>query len=475
MAEATYSDLPAGGSASGDTGTVKATGGLVGFLPYIFLFSLALPILIPVGSVLLMPHRLVLLVLFVPLLLALLRGKAGRPQVFDYLFFGSAIWGTIAIFVSDGEGAVEWVGLHWLEFIGSYLIGRVCIRNSQDVIRFVRAYGFLLLLLTPFAVAESFMHRAFFLELIPNSISTVVAPERWGLRRAQVAFSHPILFGVFASTAFGLFVYAIRSVSAKIILLAAAGISTIMSLSTGALISLSIQSYLIAWELITRPSRYRWWIFSGLAVAGYIAIDLLSNRTPFHVLAEYASFSSHSAWGRIIIWEYGTQNVAEHPWFGLGLNVHNWVRPAWKSASVDNYWLMQAMTYGLPALILYAAAVFMIIRRVAIAKLAGKKNYYVRAGYLTCLGGILIASGTVHNWHAMEGLILFLFGAGVWMTWNKDAAGGETDLPAAPEQADRSPRYTRFENDSEPVAAPEVQKNPQGRKELRFSRNHETG
>ena len=97
----------------------------------------------------------------------------------------------------------------------------------------------------------------------------------------------------------------------------------------------------------------------------------------------------------------------------------------------------------------------------------------VRAGYLTCLGGILIASGTVHNWHAMEGLILFLFGAGVWMTWNKEAAGGDRNLANVAEQVSRSPKYTRFETNAEPAPARTVERPTSTKSEVRYSRNHD--
>ena len=48
--------------------------------------------------------------------------------------------------------------------------------------------------------------------------------------------------------------------------------------------------------------------------------------------------------------------VGRHPVFGIGLN--DWTRPWWraKMASFDNFWLLQAMRFGLPTLIFLALA-----------------------------------------------------------------------------------------------------------------------
>ena len=447
----------------------------VSLLPTIFMISLLIPMLIPVGPLLLMPHRIFLLLVSVPLGLRLLTGQAGRLILPDYLMIFSLLWATIALAISEGTGVaaganpVEAIGIHWIEFMGAYLLGRVCIRSAAGFVKFVKTYFVLILILLPFAALEALTFRPIYLDLMPNSIASNVMTPRWGMRRAQVAFSHPILFGVFTSTALGLFWYVLRPRIVWATGVMGAVAATVFSLSSGALISLTIQSLFIAWEFVTKRITWRWRLFLALFAVMYVAIDLLSNRTPFHVLASYASFNTGSGYARILIWNLGTANVANNPWFGLGLDIDNWERPYWKSASADNFWLVIAMQYGLPAIISFGGAVLLIIRGAAMQRFKDPVLRGCQAGFLTTMGGLVIAGGTVHYWHAILAFAMFLFGAGVWIfTTDPEAEteatgeGEDSEDPAAPVQS--TTRYSRFAPQRKmPQARPVPPPKPRGR------------
>lgn len=424
--------------------------GFIRFLPSLFVISLLIPVLIPAGSVQLMPHRVFLMLTFFPLLRGLFSGWAGPVLKLDYVLIFSVIWASISLGISEGTGAfegasaIEGIGLYWVEFFGAYLVGRVCVRSTSDFVRFTKLYALIVLILLPFAVFEAVTHKPIFLDLFPNSINPIYTRDRWGLRRAQTAFAHPILFGVFVSSAFGLFWYVLRPAVLQVTGILASTIGTVLSLSTGALISLTMQSVFIIWELVTGKLPWRWRLFAALSLAAYIIVDMISNRSPFHVLVTYASFNTGSAYARIQIWEWGTDNVRNHPWFGLGLDIGNWERPTWKSASADNFWLLTAMTYGLPSLIAYVTAVYLIVRKVARVTFTDPLARRCQAGFLTAAGGIIIAGGTVHYWHAMLAFVMFFFGTGVWMINGEAEPPDSTDTDAEPAQVPQSSRYTRF-------------------------------
>ncbi len=417
--------------------------GLIGHLMMmLFIISMLVPVWIQVGSVKLMPHRIVLILVFVPLLLQLLMGKAGKIRSFDILMMLSAAWAVLAILVNgsaQGNGLLQSMGIYVLESFGAYLLGRMTIRSAEDFIRFSRIFLAVLMILVPFAIAEAITHRAILLEMIPKSAAINQNTPRWGLRRAQTVFAHPILFGVFCSAGLGLFWYVLRSGVMRYggALLACAG--TFFSLSSGALVSITFQILFIAWERVMKQVQRRWMIFSILAALAYVLIDLLSNRTPFHVLISYATFNADTAYNRIRIWEYGIQNVWMNPWFGLGENITSWVRPSWMSSSADNYWLLLAMQYGIPCFLFVAAALAIIIRRVGLAPLADPVEQACRRGYLTAMGGLIVAGGTVHYWHGVMAFVMFFFGAGIWLI----EAGVRSRAKTAPfdmPQVDASPR-----------------------------------
>ena len=411
-------------------------------LVIIFFFSLMLPILLPVGPFLLMPHRLFLLIAFFPLVFMLFTGKAGQILLIDKLMMAGTAWACLALLVNHGASGIEPLGMHTLEFFGAYLVGRVCIRSAQDFLAFVRFFFVIVLVLAVFAAAEAITHRPILLDLIPRSIAPAETGMRWGMRRAQTVFVHPILFGAFVSTGFGLFWYVLRvkgGFGTSFFGSFMSGIATVFSLSTGALISIVMQCIFIGWDLVSRGIRKRWTIFGGLCAAAYITVDLISNRTPFHVLVTYASFNTASAYNRINIWIYGTNNVERNPIFGIGMG--DWARPTWMSASVDNFWLLLTMQFGLPMIICFIPAVLLIVRQVALRDFKTPLERACQAGFLTSLGGAALAGGTVHYWHTIMAFMLFFFASGIWMITAREDDEGDGD--AVPDDPEPSTRYTR--------------------------------
>ncbi len=403
----------------------------------IFILGIITPIWIRVGPLLLMPHRIVLLLLFVPLFFMMLTGKAGRLRLFDFLMLGSSLWAALALAVNGsvlGLSVPQQIGIYMLETFGAYMLARVAVRSVDDFLYFVKLFFIAILILVPFAVLEAVTHRALLLEVIPSGPSINRNPPRWGLRRAQTVFAHPILFGTFCSVALGLFWYALRTHFGRLSGAGLAFVGTFVSLSTGALLSGVMQAVFLAWEVTMKSVPRRWTIFAVLSAIGYVAIDLLSNRTPFHVLVSYASFNSGSAYNRILIWRYGMENVWANPMFGLGADIALWSRPSWMSSSADNYWLVVTMQFGIPCFVLLAIALYMIIRKVSLAPLTDPVAQACRAGYLIALGGLILAGGTVHFWHGVMAFVMFYFGAAVWTL--DAAAQGQADTSAEPEESD---------------------------------------
>jgi hypothetical protein len=432
---------PAGtGSGTGAAGIGRAPARARGFpgLAILFLLSLLPQISFKIGPLLLKPYRIVLLVLFLPLLVRLCLGAAGRMLAVDWLMIGASLWAALALMMNHPAGEViEPVGVVLIEFLGAYLIARVCIRSAEDFRRVVRLLFGIILVLLAFAVAESVTRQPILLQMLGQGAAAVDAGIRFGLRRAQAVFAHPIHYGAFVSAGLGLVWYALRpdaGLVRRAVCALVIALSTFFSLSAGALLAFLIQCGFIAWELVTAPNPRRWRIFAWCCLAGYVLLDLIATRTPFHTLVHHATFSSRSGYNRILIWQYGTDNVIANPFFGIGLN--DWERPGWMGSSVDNFWLLLAMQYGLPFLLLFAGALYLILRRLSRQRLPDAVDRACRAGYLTTAGGVALAGGTVHYWQAMFAFVLFIFGMGVWMI-----SGGARPAPAELAPAELGDRH----------------------------------
>jgi O-antigen ligase len=191
------------------------------------------------------------------------------------------------------------------------------------------------------------------------------------------------------------------------------------SLSAGAFLALAVQLSLIVWDFRTRRLAHRWWILGGIVVAAFVVVNILSHRTPFEVFISYLTFNEGSSYNRVLIWTYGTQEVLNHPIFGIGY--HDWERPYWMGDSVDNLWLLFAMRYGVPGIALLVLAIAAAFRNMA-AGPGVKETALYRKALLVSFVGTCFAAATVDLWNGSYTLFMFLLGAGAWIADGKSGA-----------------------------------------------------
>ncbi|MEO1686308.1 MAG: hypothetical protein AAFU61_00210 [Pseudomonadota bacterium] len=394
-----------------DTGEAKGMPTLVA----VYLASLTVPLFINVGPVLLQPYRIVLLAAFFPLV-AKAFSKDLRLRPFDYLMLAHVGWVVLSILAVHGVSRVEAAGIHVLEVVGAWMLGRAGIRNVAEFRRMVLIYFGLVMMMLPLAIFEGVTRRNLILQYLPSSPRIVYTEPRFGFRRAQVMFSHPIIYGVFVSSSLGLVWFCFETPGKFMVQSMRAGLvalATFFSLSAGALLAYIVQAGLIAYEVMFQKEVNRWRIFFWAVIIGYVTVDLLSNRTPFHILVQYGTFNSASAYNRILIFRYGMDNVWRSPIIGIGFR--DWARPFWMGDSVDNFWLLAAMRHGIPAFVFLAGAKILLMREVAKTMLTDPQERAARLGWMVSMGGIIIAGGTVHYWTAMLTMVTFLFASGAWM------------------------------------------------------------
>ena len=190
-------------------------------------------------------------------------------------------------------------------------------------------------------------------------------------------------------------------------------VATATSMSGGGLISIVVQSIVLAWDKMTTGVRRRWTIFAALVLTMYVVIDLFSSRNPFQVFVSYLTFSANSSFTRILIWQYASADVLANPIFGIGLG--DWDRPRFMGPSVDNFWLATALRYGLPAFAFLAISILVLLWRMGQAAITDTAVARARLGIVTAYAGIIISGCTVHFWNATYCWVMFLFGLGQWV------------------------------------------------------------
>jgi len=408
----------------------------------VFIIGLVSPLFFFVGPVRLSVYTIILLLMFFPGLYALFSGRAGRLRLPDFCVIGICIWSSMSLIVVHGFNAmIEAIGILWVETMGAYLIGRCLIRTPEAFYATVRMLFLLGFIILPFAIYEAVTGTN-----LLNSLVGKIAPvnvdnpmeRRLGLDRVQGPFPHPIHFGVFFLSLVGVVYYVLgygRSWMVRVGQMLTMAFLGVMSLSSGPLVSLMAQLNLIVWDGVMKSVRQSWHILSGLALLGFIVIDMISNRTPFHVVAEYLAFNKHTAYNRILIWEFGTENIFANPLFGLGFN--DWVKPSWMSDSVDMFWILPAMRHGIPVWILWLLLFFSTFLAVAYRRDLSERVGWYRTGYLVTLFGFFMVGWTVHFWNNTYVFFIFMLGSGMWiLDWQAseetpaDALASDTTLPA---------------------------------------------
>jgi hypothetical protein len=289
------------------------------------------------------------------------------------------------------------------------------VRGQADYRIVFRYFVLLLVFLLPFVVIEQFTRRVLLNEILGAVFETLHYVDygtRLGLNRIQATFEHPILYGMFCSIGIANLFYLNRDNIAKALSLSGFSLfMTFAALSSAPLLSGILQIGMILWDKMTKGN---WKLLAALAVAAYVTVDLLSNRSPVAVFIHYLTFNAQTGYWRLLIWEYGMQNVWANPVFGLGLN--DWVRPSWMhTPSVDNFWLLTAMRYGIPAVVLLLLGIVFSLWAILRRQDLSAEDAQVRKAYVVSAVGLFFTLCTVFVWGSTSVFVMFYIGAGVWL------------------------------------------------------------
>ena len=319
----------------------------------------------------------------------------------------------IATTVHHGpEFSVESQGVLALEACVAYAVARYTLRSTSDLVRLMSVIGPLYLCYGLAAVVESVAGQPFIHLLLTGRPGASSTNDRFGFMRSYGSFDHPIAAGVNSGIILGLGIVATTIRGGKGFLKFCLGglLACMASLSSAAAMFLAVIAISFSWAFITRRTQHRWWIFFALLVVAWLGLDLLSNRSPMTVLISYLTFSPHTGYGRQLIWQYGFwENAVPNPLFGIGYS--DWVRPSWMySGSLDNFWLYNAMRFGMPAGILILANFITCAWIVGRASETRWGRISPQVAWVVTMAAAIMAAATVHFFN--QSLVIFAFFAG---------------------------------------------------------------
>ncbi|WP_156952377.1 O-antigen ligase [Bradyrhizobium sp. WSM1743] len=358
--------------------------------------------------------------MLLPCLAKWISGASGRMRVSDIALLLFCLWSALSLVVVHGpEFAVKPAGILLVETMGAYLVARCYIRDADDFFNLARMLFMIVALLFPFALLEALTGRNVLLELfaaILPSNPDAGNDMRGGLRRAQVVFEHPILFGVCAGSALALTHLVLGHRIPQLqrwLKTGLVGATALLSLSSAPIAGMVVQAALIMWSALFRKSPYCWKFLWCLFLAAYLAVLFGSNQTPVQFYISHFTLDPGTGWYRILIWEFGSASVLDHPLFGIGYG--DWARMSWMTPSVDMFWLNIAMKFGIPAGLLLALSFFAVFLGVSFRKGLDERLVAYRTAYLIMITAFFLAGWTVHYWGTAYTWFIFLLGSGVWL------------------------------------------------------------
>ena len=394
-----------------------------------------MPFVFSIGPVRMTPYRLTLIVLLAPCISWLAQGRAGRMRLPDILLVLFAIWSAVSLVVVHGATGIQSAGIQILETLTPYFLARCCIRTADDFHALARLLTVIVAALLPFAAYEAVTGHNIYLELASRILPTTGLTDkdpRWGLRRVQLFFEHPILMGVCLGSVLALTHLVVgrsRSFGGRWTRSAVTLLTAGLSLSSGPISGLVMQMALLSWEGILRWFRARWAVLLSLIALAILAVQLFAKRPLPNILLSVA-FDPDSAFFRLLIWNYGTQSVANHPLFGVGFG--SWDRPPWMGPSIDMFWLYNAIAFGLPGgLLLFG---FFAIACITVGRTRNLDPLHAdyRTAYLISMSSFLLTGWMVHFWNGTYVFFLFMVGAGIWLRDAAEAQPAKATRPMRP-------------------------------------------
>ena len=437
-------------SASQPVGRSGARQGGFPVLAAILFATVFLPISLEFGPLTLPPIRIFLLAVSVPLAFLLLSGRIGRIHYVDVAFIGFSLWMLVCVGINNPSRVIEFGGSNILEFLVSYLVGRAAVRTPEDFKRFCKFLVIAIAISVPLAVYEGMTATVLTKQVIEGmgfeSLSVYFAEPRWGIDRAQVVFSSPIHYGFFASLGFAIAFVGLKanmSTALSLFLAALCFVGVFFSLSSGAVLPIFMQLCLIMYGWMFRGVKRRWTLLIFFAVPIYSILEVLSDRPAYLAILSRIAFNTGNVYIRTVMLEFGMIDVRSNPIFGIGLR--DWTKPAWLwyQASIDNYWLVTAMRYGIVGFFLHFSGFLYLLIQVGRRDFsADPKLAALRLAWVLTMVGATITLVTVHIWGSIFVIFLLMCGSAVWMLDYTP----ETDEPAeeAEEPQTKASRYSRY-------------------------------
>jgi hypothetical protein len=379
----------------------KSVSGFPAWLALIGLIIPAAEVQIYFGSAKFTVGRLGVVLLLLPACVALCR--SGRRLIISDVFaVATAAWIVAAGITVGGSTTLPSAVAESLEFFGGYIVARAFFFGPAALEKFISVLKILTCIAVAFAIAESVSGRLIIHELVASVMHTLPpdAQFRNGMVRAMSTFDHAILFGAFCSLTGTILLFTEPTLRKKIFYVGICLLGCILSWSSSAFLTLFIVFTAYNYDRIMRRFSRRWTVFWSMLAIVFLLFFAVSNN-PMSWIISHLTLDPVSGYFRLMIWDAAFQKFEQSLWVGFGFNpLGNWIL----DATVDSVWLVFALRFGVPMVILlFLTGITAMLPAHQAKRVRGQNPYMdsLSTAFTTVLIMFMFIGLTVHMWNYM--------------------------------------------------------------------------
>jgi len=349
-----------------------------------------------------------MLILLLPVIIYTIVRRGFRPHSLDGLMLLVSLWLPVSFWMNYDFATGLEAGLsQTIDIFVAYMVGRLFIRDLGEFKQFLRLLLPGLVIVAILLMAESISGRLFVRETAmavfgggSEAGGELNYEKRLGLLRAYGPFTHPIHAGMFLASFLPLYFYFFTETGKKW-----TGVATsafcLFALSSAGMIGLVLNAGMMLYDRLLKFVReINWAISLGLFSALLFMLQIFSQNGVVPIIYRYLTLNPRTGYYRTKIWEYASDDVWQHPWFGIGYE--EYTRPQWfgGTGSIDAHYLAMAVKYGF-----FPAFLYLIIAIAVIVMLTRQVSRHAISRARAPLLGIAISLATI---------ILILFTVAIW-------------------------------------------------------------
>lgn len=375
------------------------------FVVWLVLIGIATPssITVLLAGAKFTPARIIICLLIVSGLAELFR-RGRHLSASDAFVCAASAW----MFVATSETDQSWSSTAALvvEFGGGYIVARSYFFGLPTLETFVHVLKPVTIGIIALALLE---------HLTRYNVSAVLfglpQPDheyRYGLLRAFSTFPHPIIYGTFCASAGAILLYSERSSFSRIGYAALCLFGCVLSMSSAPLMAFMIVISVYLYDRILHAYRSRWrLLITGLCAL--LAVIFLAANNPVSWIVAHLTLDPSTGYFRVATWDSAFYYIGFSPYVGYGFSSYAASsEDFFASASVDCAWLVMALRFGSPLIILVLMANITSFWSGQAPRMRDAHDSYIGnlcTGFTLALVVLMLVGLTVHYWN------------NIWLLW----------------------------------------------------------